>query len=177
MKILALDLGTTTGWAVREGGRLLAGSKLLLDRKGVTLQAKRRGDRRLDRRMPALYVFIEALEEDYGPFDWLVFEDVQFGSTTMQAHLWASFRTVVWIYAWYCKKNTECLATGKLKVFAAGHGAATKNMMAAWLAKKCPKDFKLSDKAIVGVDKNEKIDDNGVDAAHLLLWAESTLRS
>lgn len=176
MKILALDLGTTTGWACFDGDRIVAGSRRLMSPREVSAQAKLRMDRRLDGRIPALWELLEDLDESCGPFDWLVFEDVQFGSTTMQAHLWASFRTTVWLYAFQHDRKTECLATGRLKVFAANHGAATKDMMGAWLCKKRPADFRFFDGAIRRVDNNEIMDDNSIDAAHLLLWAKQTFK-
>jgi len=178
MKILTLDLGTKTGWAYRNSGRSLqAGTWRLMSPKEVTAQGKLRGDRRLDQRIPRLYEKLSETRDRVGGLDWIVFEDVQFGSTTMQAHLWASFRTVIWLFASLSGIKTECLATGKLKVFAAGHGAATKDMMAAWLCKKCPNDFRHFDGATRRVDNNEVLDDNAVDAIHLLLWAEQTLKN
>lgn len=176
MKILALDLGTCTGWAIREGnGRLGAGSQLLATEKQLSAQRKLRGDRRNDMRIRVLWEFLEDMEESVG-FDAIVFEDVQFVRSTAQAHLWASFRTTIWLYAYLHEKTVECLATGKLKVFATGCGSATKEMMAAWLAKGYPDVARVYDGALRLVDNDAILDDNAVDAIHLLLWAEKVLK-
>lgn len=177
MKILALDLGTCTGWAIREGsGRLGAGSQLLATEKQLSEQRKLRGDRRNDMRIRMLWEFLEDMEESVG-FDAIVFEDVQFVRSTAQAHLWASFRATIWLYAYLHEKITECLATGKLKIFATGAGSATKEMMAAWLAKSHPEIARFCDGALRLVDNDAILDDNAVDAIHLLLWAEKVLKN
>lgn len=177
MKILALDLGTTTGWAIRLNGKLRAGSVLLATEKQLAAQRKVRGDRRNDCRIRALWNFIEDMDESAGPFDAIVFEDVQFVRSTAQAHLWASFRTVIWLYAYQNDLLTECLATGKLKIFATGAGSATKEMMAAALARNHPDKVGFYACALRLLDTDTILDDNAVDAIHLLLWAEKTLKN
>lgn len=175
MKILAIDLGTTTGWAIREGnGKLAAGSQLLATERQLAAQRKIRGDRRGDMRILALWEFLEDMDETE-PFDTIVFEDVQFVRSTAQAHLWASFRTTIWLYAHLHSLTVECLATGKLKIFATGCGSATKEMMAAWLVKKHPEIARFYDGATRIVGNDAILDDNAVDATHLLLWAEQVL--
>jgi Holliday junction resolvasome RuvABC endonuclease subunit len=135
-----------------------------------------RGDRRNDRRIRALWEFLEDMDETVG-FDVIVFEDVQFVRSTAQAHLWASFRTVVWLYAVMHELTTECLATGKLKVFATGCGSATKEMMASWLVQKHRDAVNFYDGALRLLDNDTILDDNAVDATHLLLWAEKVLKN
>lgn len=161
MRILALDLGTKTGWAVGDESGVRAGTWALMKPAEITAQAKIRFDRRLDARIPRLHERIRTLLLDE-PFDWIVFEDVLFSSTTLQAHLWASLRATVWLTAHLQRVRVECVNTASLKKFATGHGGATKEMMEAWLNKKCPGMINL--------------DDNAVDAVHLLLWAQKTLK-
>lgn len=176
MKVLALDLGTTTGWATRRDGKVRAGSVLLATEQQLSAQKKIRGDRRGDMRIRALWEFVEDAEESFGSFDALVFEDVQFVRSTAQAHLWASFRTTVWLYAYLHGKTVECLATGKLKIFATGCGSATKEMMAAWLTKGHSEIVRFYDNRLRLVDTDAILDDNAVDATHLLLWAEKVFK-
>lgn len=177
MNILSLDLGTTTGWAFRRNGLMRAGSVLLATEKALTIQRKVRGDRRGDSRVQALWEFLEDTEESCGSFDAIVFEDVKFIRSTAQGQLWPSFRTTVWLYAYMHELMVECLATGKLKIFATGNGAATKEMMAAWLVKKNPEMARFYDGALRLADNDAILDDNAVDALHLLFWAESTLKN
>ena len=173
MKILALDLGTKTGYAVGDPSGILAGTWTLMSPKVVTLQAKVRGDRRLDGRVPNLFDAIIKIPA----LDWIVFEDVLFASTTLQAHLWASLRAAVWLAAYQRNIKVECVNTSTLKKFATGHGGATKEMMAAWLVKSHPETFRFYDGAVRKVDNDLIIDDNGIDAAHLLFWARKTLKT
>jgi hypothetical protein len=81
----------------------------------------------------------------------------------------------IWLHAHRWGMQVECLDTARLKAFATGCGAATKELMAAWLPRKCPQ-VRFFDGATRLVDSNEILDDNAVDATHLLLWAESVLR-
>lgn len=176
MNILALDLGTTTGWAYRDPatGRLVASSTELMTKREIAAQAKIRMDRRQDGRILRFWERLNQFFRAY-PVDWLVFEDVQFAKSRMQAHLWASFRTTVWLFAAERGLKVECLSTDRLKLFATGSGIATKELMAAWLPRKCS-EVRFFDNALRLVDGNEILDDNAVDAAHLLLWSESVLK-
>src|SRR6185295_12495148 len=89
MKILALDLGTTTGYAVEaDSYPLSCGSIVLATPKEIRYQAKLRMDRRCDMRFMRLVRYLRSLCRCFG-VDWIVFEDVQFASTSKQAHLWA----------------------------------------------------------------------------------------
>lgn len=172
-KILAIDLGTKTGFAL-SGGH--GGTWKLASPKEITIQHRLRGDRRLDVRIPRLLSNLETLYKER-PFQWLVWEDVLFSSSTLQTQMWSSLRTTLWIFAHQRGLKTECLNTASLKKFATGNGAADKNLMAAWLAKTQPDLFRFFDGALRRVDNNEKVDDNQTDAVHLLLWAGQTLKN
>jgi len=164
--ILALDLGTTTGWAYRDSaGKVTAGSWLLqrdADRKRA---AKERLDRRLDPRIPLLYQRLRlfwidrqlAAGNEAPPIDLLVFEDVQFSRYTMQTQLWASFRATTWLFCYLHNIQTDCIPVTTLKKLATGSGAADKAFMIREASKLFPK---------VAI-----VDDNCADALHLLQWA------
>lgn len=161
MKILALDLGTKTGVAVNwpTSGLRVTATTIRLARGGeISIWADLRKDRRCDPRVIRLESFLRALETP----DLVVFEDVQFASYTKQAHLWASFRTVVWL-VFAGRSIIECVPVTTLKRFATGTGEATKEQMVSALFKQCPRFRGL------------KIDDNAVDALWILRWAEQYL--
>lgn len=166
MRILALDLGTKTGWAYgrAEDGVIEGfGTLLLANEKALKEAKKARLDRRLDIRIPRLLGLLTEIHHR-APLDWVMFEDVQFASTTMQAHLWASFRGTVWTFvSQHWPMCSDCLATGKLKVFATGSGNADKPAMERAL-RRDPRFF------------SEKMDDNAVDAIHLLKWSQQILK-
>lgn len=159
MNILALDLATKTGWATNFGGKIEAGTWTLATDKEISAWGKQRVTRRKDPRVQRL---VTNLDRYCGDIDCVVFEDVQFASYTAQVQLWASLRSVVWLF---CGGTvlTECVPVGTLKVFASGHGAATKEMMSAALKRKHPEIW------------SPLWDDNAVDAVWLLLWAQKTL--
>lgn len=183
MRVLALDLGTATGWAVGQDGKLIdCGTWKLATPKEIALAGKSRMSRRLDPRIPALWVHLVQAQFAGPALDWVVFEDVQFSSTTMQTQLWASFRTVVWLFAsMHHNVKTECLGVQKLKQFATGHGGATKEMMSAHLITGADPRFFLDAKSAMpqfhGPDGTKILDDNAVDAVHLLKWSMKTLKN
>lgn len=159
--VLALDLGTSLGWAtVKAFDKFEAGTEVLATPKNLKLAKNLRMDRRLDIRASRMAYW---LSNQPSP-DLLVFEDVRFASSQAQAHLWASFRGIVWAYAHEHAIVTDCLDTSKLKLWTTGAGNATKEMMAAAAAKRWP---------WLGTDK---YDDNAVDAICLLQWARETYR-
>ncbi len=170
MNILALDLGTKTGFAFSDGRR---GTLQLATPAMVKAARACRMDRRCDARIYVLFHWLKTAARDV---DWIAFEDVQFASTTMQAHLWASLRAAVWIFSAEYQKKTECCPTGTLKLFATGHGGATKEMMAKALTLKCP-EFTLCAADKVKDSTGKILDDNAIDALHLLNWAKHILQN
>lgn len=164
--LLSLDLGTNLGWARLMTGLGAAGVGSLIDAGTVELasrkelvEAKRhRWDRRLDLRAERLAAWLDAQEG----VSMVVFEDVKFASSQAQAHLWASFRGVVWSWATHHSIKIDCLDTSKLKLWTTGNGAAKKDSM-RFYAERRWSDLVLP-----------KHDDNAVDAICLLKWAMQT---
>lgn len=137
--------------------------------KELEAQKKQRLDRRNDLRITRLFEHISSV----GPLDWVWFEDVLFLSTQLQSQLWASLRAAVWLHG-RGGLQIDCVPVTTLKKFATGSGNATKDMMAKALGceliptglKTRPLDYKLGDRLI---------DDNEVDARHLLTFAKHKL--
>lgn len=165
---IALDLGTKTGYAMTCGMVLAAGSWTLASPKFLATESKLRMDRRLDIRIPRLY---KALMDTYAvkPLDWIFFEDVQFSSTTKQTQLWASLRAAVWLFADHHKVNVECCPVGTLKKFATGYGGASKGQMLIAAHQKYASQIRELESTGV------KLDDNAIDAIHLLSWGIQTV--
>lgn len=174
MNILALDLGTKTGWALlSSAGVVTAGTWVLGDRKSAAYAAKLRLDRRCDPRFLALMGHLEKVRAAV-PLDWVVFEDVEFIKSRKQAHLWATWRAAVWGVFGIRGINIDCLATGKLKQFATGNGGADKDRMARALT--LDPRYTLDKRGVRDTLTGELLDDNAVDALHLLHWAMKTFK-
>lgn len=170
MKILALDLGTKTGFALEADNYPLAcGTYELASKKDLAFDKERRLDRRGDIRFSRLVYWLRGVCRQFEP-DLIVFEDVQFASTSIQAHLWASFRAAVWLMRTEFNVETECCPVATLKKFATGSGAADKDAMARYLTQN-PR-FELRAKKIFDTVTGQTLDDNAVDALHLLKWAK-----
>lgn len=167
MNILALDLGTDTGYAAGDTESLQFGSthgifvmgtwKLATD-KEVRAWGKERLTRRRDPRPKRLCDKIISLK--WLP-DLIVFEDVQFASSTYQTQLWASLRTGVWTCFGDCVKF-DCVPVATLKKFATGSGAAKKEDMARSFARH-------------GIAGASLSDDNAIDAFFIWRWAKQNL--
>lgn len=155
MNCLAVDLGTKTGYAYGADVPTVGTWTLSTD-KEVAKWGKDRLTRRKDPRIARLCEKVGAL----GPFDVLVFEDVQFRSSTYQTQLWSSLRTALWLCG--TAQVFECVPVKSLKLFA-GHGNADKNYMSRALKQQHPKLWK------------PEYDDNTIDAVWLWLWAQKNL--
>lgn len=105
--------------------------------------------------------FFEYVRSFESKVDLVVFEDVQFQSSTMQTQLWASWRTAVWLA--FPKTLIDCVPVGTLKKFATSNGGATKEQMSAALKRQHPGRW------------NANLDDNTIDAIWLWLWAQKNL--
>lgn len=173
--ILALDLGTRTGFALegKPGEEPSVGTWVLASDKELRESRKLRMDRRCDLRVSRLYKHLRELHTVF-PLEWIVFEDVQFASSTLQVQLWSSLRAAVWLMA-DLGVQIECCAVGTLKKFATGSGTADKDRMMRSLAAKNPR-FVLNSGSLFDTVRDTRIDDNAVDALHLLYWAQRLLR-
>jgi hypothetical protein len=150
---LALDLGTKTGYAYNIGDKFFSGTWSLATSKEITAWGKNRMRRRAD---PRVWRLMENLVSIADCVDVVVFEDVQFSSSTYQTQLWSSLRATVWLLP---GKLTECVPTGTLKKFATGSGNATKEMMTNAVRHRWPDLW------------NPKADDNEIDAVCVHQWA------
>lgn len=155
--ILALDLGTRTGYTYNKGESLFCGTWVLATPKEINQWGKNRLTRRCDPRIAALRGKIDQVVKE---MDLIIFEDVLFCSTTYQCQLWASLRSVVWLTN--CPR-IDCVPVQTLKKFATGKGNATKEQMA--------KAALLTGKEL------PKLDDNGIDAYHLWRWAKQNYKT
>lgn len=157
MNVLALDLGTNTGYAINQGEEFFCGTWKLAAPKDIKEWGKKRLTRRCDPRVLQLAWHLQ-LQRTMG-IDLVIFEDVLFCSTTYACQLWASLRAAVWLSG---IPRIDCVPVQTLKIFATGRGNATKQDMA--------KAALLSGKEL------PKLDDNGVDAFWLHQWAHAKIK-
>lgn len=157
MNILALDLGTDTGYAFGnpEKSNFQMGTWKLATAKEVRAWGKERLTRRRDPRPQRLCNLI--LSNHLIP-DLIVFEDVMFASSTLQVQLWSALRTSLWM----CLGDSvrfDCVPVSTLKKFATGNGAAKKEDMA--------KAFRR--------DGGGEHSDDAIDAYFIWKWAKQNL--
>lgn len=157
MKVLALDLGTKTGWALYNDGVVFSGTWTLATPKEIKQMRADELDRCCDLRFKRLTEYLQK----HLPVDYIYFEDVQFLTTQLQAQLWAGLRTAVVLL--YPQMKIKAVPVGTLKKFATGNGAAKKEQMAAFLQSK------------TGLSPDGR-DDNEIDALHLLWLARNNLK-
>lgn len=171
MKILALDLGTKTGFCFEaENYARTFGTWELASAKSLRFAKKLRMDRLGDLRIRALWDKINQFRQTIG-IDLMVWEDVQFSSSTAQTQLWSSLRTTLWLTSHIGGIEVECCPVGTLKKFSTGHGGATKDMMAEALVRKDSR-FILRDGIVVDTQTGIFLTDDAVDAIHLLEWVK-----
>lgn len=161
MNILALDLGTKTGWANK-----IAIGPCHAVKAGTWdfTQKKKSSCCTIDQRLVLLR---NELRDFYGSnsgISLLAYEDVKFVRSQAQAHLWSGFRAILWLFAYDTGTPIICCPVQTLKKFATGHGNADKDAMALAYYEKtgCRPD-------------QAPLDDNAIDAWHLLHWAETQI--
>lgn len=185
-RILALDLGTTTGWARWSPDRMPAkvelGQWVLASPKEITAFRKKNLDRRSDPRFRKLLERLRTHES----FRLVIFEDVEFyGGSLYQVQLWATWRAAVW--AVFPEQVLECLPVGTLKKFATGNGNAKKMDMARALLAAEPGRFSIvrdgpKDEDFWVIDNyaspgNKMLTHDAVDAYWLLQWARKNIKA
>lgn len=171
MKILALDLATNCGYAYNDDKTYHCGTYVLASDKELKAARKQRMNRRLDLRVTQLFHTVQALQNTHG-FNVITFEDVEFQSYTLACQLWASLRAAMWLGAYQTKPIFDAVPVATLKLFATGHGGATKEMMVKALIKNDPHFTKNEDPTCAYWHPDNRtsirIDDNAVDA--IWLW-------
>jgi Holliday junction resolvasome RuvABC endonuclease subunit len=171
--ILALDLGTSTGWATYDEATdtISSGSWELASAKLLKVANKRCCD-------PRVTELHSNLVDMRGSITHAYFEDVLFSSSTYQTQLWASLRGVVMLLC--MDIPVVAVPVGTLKKFATGNGAATKELMAAALLAKEPHTFRPapagSPKWATLSKSHALVTDDEVDARHLLWLARKELK-
>jgi hypothetical protein len=134
--ILCLDLGTRTGYVLGSPrGRILtSGSIELANPQELRLQRADRGERSFDLRVLRLWEAISRMHKKC-PLQTIVFEDVNFFTSTSQLQVWSSLRGAIWTFRMlYPTTQLIAIPVGTLKKFACGHGHAKKPAMrSAWL--------------------------------------------
>jgi Holliday junction resolvasome RuvABC endonuclease subunit len=117
MGILALDFGTSTGYAIEKDGEILSGVKKLRHNRHAS------GVRALD-----FYLWLNRVIREYG-IDRVYFERVYAHSGTEAAHLYGYFMHTL---AAVCEElGIKCvgISVGTIKKFATGKGNASKEEM------------------------------------------------
>jgi Holliday junction resolvasome RuvABC endonuclease subunit len=117
MNVLALDLGSATGYAIENDGQITIGTKKLRHDKGAS------GIRALD-----FYRWLNQTIQEYG-IGQVYFERVYAHSGTEAAHLYGYFMHTL---AAVCEElHVKCtgIPVGTIKKHATGNGRATKEEM------------------------------------------------
>lgn len=149
MKILALDLGTKTGWAYSEGG------------SGVWDLAPRRHESQGMRGIK----FSQSLRSYTGLVDLIVYEEVARHLGTHAAHVYGGLLIVLQMFCEEQKIDYQGVPVGTIKKFATGKGNANKEAMIGAAL------HLMHDNGII-IEASRKVDNNEADAYCLLKYAE-----
>ena len=147
--VLALDLGTSTGWALRTGDDFITSGT-------VSLKHTRYDGGGM--RFLRLQRWLDQLDQDAGPIEAIYFEEVRRHAGTDAAHVYGGLLGV--LTAW-CENRSiayQGVPVGTIKRFATGKGNADK---AAVIDAVRQRGF-------------APVDDNEADAIAILLWAIET---
>ena len=146
---LALDLGTTTGWALRTPEAVILSGT-------VSFRPSRYDGGGM--RYLRFRAWLEELAEDAGSLSAVWFEEVRRHAGTDAAHTYGGFLATMTSWAEQRSLPYQGVPVGTIKRFATGRGNAPK---AAMLAAIRARGF-------------QPADDNEADALAILLWAVET---
>lgn len=174
MKILALDIANSTGYAHNcfEDGMLRAGNRLLGTKTEISAWGRQRLTRRQDPRFCRLVNFILS----FGTLDAVVFEDVQFVKSQVAGQLWPTLRAAIW--ASRCGADDDAIIESvpvqTLKLFATGKGGAGKAQMCRALAS-ADSRFSARGETVFDSETKKWLNDDAVDAIWLWKWGQQYL--
>ena len=147
--ILALDLGTTTGWALRAHDGLITSGT-------VSFRPSRYDGGGM--RYVRFRAWLDQLAADAGPIGAIHFEEVRRHVGTDAAHVFGGLLATLTAWAETAGVPYQGVPVGTIKRFATGKGNADK---AAMIAAVRARGF-------------DPVDDNEADAIAILLWAMAT---
>ena len=146
MPTLTLDLGTKTGWALRQAdGYIVHGTN---EFKPGRFEGG-------GMRFLHFKAWLNRLRTDHGPLDAVYFEEVRAHAGTDAAHLYGGFLAHLTAWCEYHKIPYSGIPVGTIKKHATGKGNASKDMM-------------VSAMQALGF---EPADDNAADALALMHYA------
>lgn len=146
MNILAIDIGTTTGWAMRTTAGAVSGGSQSFALKAMDGPGQR---------WIKFRYWLAETQKQAGSLDIVYYELVRNHTATQAAHIYGGFEAMLQAY---CEANRILLvgvAVGTIKKFWTGNGNADK---AAMIAEAKQRGFK-------------PVDDNHADALALLAYA------
>ena len=143
--ILALDLGTKTGWALKQDGAIISGTKIFKPGRfeGGGMRYLRFSD------------WLHELSDHAGPFETIWFEEVRSHKGVDAAHAYGGFLATLTQWAEKQSIPYAGVSVGTIKKHATGQGNANKDAMIKAVK---ARGFKPQD-------------DNEADAIALLFWA------
>ena len=147
--ILALDLGTTTGWALRDRtGRITSGSQSFKPQRfeGGGMRYLRFGR------------WISEIQTSVSELQFLYFEEVRRHASTDAAHAYGGFLATLTAWCEHHGVPYQGVPVGTIKKHATGKGNASKDQMIG----------------AVRLRGHAPADDNEADAIALLHWAIET---
>ena len=147
--MLALDLGTTTGWALRSADRTVVSGT-------VSFRPSRYDGGGM--RYVRFRSWLDQLDEDAGPLTQIHYEEVRRHVGTDAAHLYGGFLATLTAWAEQRGIAYQGVPVGTIKRHVTGRGNADKSAMIAAVR---ARGFKPAD-------------DNEADAIAILLWAIET---
>jgi Holliday junction resolvasome RuvABC endonuclease subunit len=147
--ILALDLGTTTGWALRDNdGHITSGSESFRPQRfeggGMRFLRFRR--------------WISEVQESVSEIQFLYFEEVRRHAGVDAAHAYGGFLATLTAWCEHHRIPYQGVPVGTIKKHATGKGNASKGEMVASMRAR----------------GHQPADDNEADALALLAWAIET---
>ena len=165
IKVLALDVAGTTGWAVRREKDLRWGEKEFTPpRKGrKTMPDSHPGERFME-----MHIWLRQMIREYNPTH-IAYEVPGGGSSRFSAMLLMGMRGVVFSIAAFYKFDVMEIYPNTLKKWATGSGKATKEDMRDHLGRQVLVKGRLMVPGMVPTD-------NEVDAAWLAEWAWQKIR-
>lgn len=119
---LAIDLGTTTGWAIsRADGSVVSGSECFKPR-------------RMDsgfKRFALFWELLERLQGDHGPIEAAHYELVRNHLGTQAAHIYGGFEAVLGTWCHLRDVSLSSAEVGEIKRYATGFWQASKQQVIA----------------------------------------------
>lgn len=150
MSILAIDIGSKTGWAIKRNDGLVISGNLDMNPKNKVKTIKGKKEKLYEHpgiRYKKFNDLLIELSSNYGEINEIAYEDVKRHTGVMAAHLYGGFKAILQMFSYKINAELFPYGVGVCKLEAVGIGRSDKEASKLFAKKWTGREIESEDEA------------------------------